>query len=726
MKHPIKPLLFAALAAPCALFADIDWTDYAKSFDITFPGYHGTATLTDFPVLVRLSTARNKFDYSKCADGYNLRFSDAAGNLLPHEIDTWNPAGESLVWVKVPSFNANAVITAHYDYKGVGQPHAVTASDVWSADYVGVWHMKESGVPLAESSGVSGSITTDSTGGKAAYGSAGAIGNAVDLSSTGWGHWLSAEDNDAFDGFTDFTLEMWTKQNSWRTGNNNNSVLMAKRASGALSYYWYLNRANELDGPDAVLLSTNGTGTIYLTANRKKPEADVWTHQAFVRNTTANQCLMYIGTNTYSAGSQGTEEIYAGSGPLYIGGWTGAYAFPGQIDEVRISRVARSADWIKATRDCVTDDNFAEYALVVKNDWANYLHKFSVTFSGYEGSETLSDFPVLVKVSTNGIAGFSYADCLRANGGDLRFADADGTLLASEVDTWNTNGVSLVWVKVPSLTASTKISAYYGWESAPTIASSNVWANGYVGVWHMKETALPLAESSGISTPISYKQNNVHLGYASGAIGAAVDCSGATSWFDVMRADDDDDLEGFTAFTLEMWTKQAEGTWSTTQNLGLIEKRPADHAETSGNSYYWYENKDKAGAAGVLFYTGDAGTTRYGTGNTVKPEPDIWTHQAFVRTTGANRHYYYYVGGASTIEGTVGNDDPITSSTSYLIIGGSNKSVRFPGQIDEIRISRTSRSADWIKATSDCVTKANFATYSGARTLAPATVVLFR
>ena len=128
MKHPIKPLLFAALAAPCALFADIDWTAYAKSIDITFPGYTGATTLTNFPVLVRLSAKRNKFDYSKCqTNGADLRFSNAEGNLLSHEIDTWNASGESLVWVKVPLFNADTMITAHYGLTS-GQPPAVTAS----------------------------------------------------------------------------------------------------------------------------------------------------------------------------------------------------------------------------------------------------------------------------------------------------------------------------------------------------------------------------------------------------------------------------------------------------------------------------------------------------------------------------------------------------------------------------------------------------------------------
>ena len=715
-------LATALLLAPCALLADVDWTAYAKSFDITFPGYTGATTLTNFPVLVRLSAARNKFDYSKSANGYTLRFSDAEGNLLSHEIDTLDTTGESLVWVKVPLFNADTVITAHYGLTS-GQPPAVTASDVWSADYVGVWHMKESGVPLAESSGVSTPI--DTAVAAVGFGYAGAIGNAVDMSGVtgGWANKMSAADDDDLDGFTDFTLEMWTRQEEW--GSNNNPTLLSKRSGTDNAYNWCCREVGSQRAANMVL-STNGTSNADLNGNRACPVLGAWTHQAFVRNTGEDYIKEFVsGTNSFTRNSYGTLPIVSNSQRLAFGSGINGYPFPGQMDEVRISRVARSADWIKATSDCVTDEDFAEYTFPVENDWGKYSHKFSVTFTGYTGSETLTDFPVLVKIAQGSPNGFSYTDCLKQEGGDLRFSDAEGNLLASEVDTWNPNGVSLVWVKVPSLNATTKITAYYGWESAPAVASSNVWANSYVGVWHMKENALPLAESSGISTPISYKQGNVVLGYASGAIGAAVNCNGASSWFDVLRADDDDDLDGFTAFTLEMWTKQAEGTWSTSSNPGMIEKRPANNTETSGNSYYWYENKDKEGAAGALFYTGDAGTLRYGTGNTVKPEPDAWTHQAFVRTTGANRHYYSYVGGASTIEGTVANDDPVTASSSYLIIGGSGKSAKFPGQIDEVRISRTSRSADWIKATSDCVTKANFATYSNAKTNSRAAVLIF-
>ena len=41
--------------------------------------------------------------------------------------------------------------------------------------------------------------------------------------------------------------------------------------------------------------------------------------------------------------------------------------FPGSIDEVRISTVARSADWVKASHDTVNGSNFATYGSAGEN-----------------------------------------------------------------------------------------------------------------------------------------------------------------------------------------------------------------------------------------------------------------------------------------------------------------------------------------------------------------------
>ena len=195
----------ALLGAGVANADPVDWTQYECSFNSTFPGYAGATTLTDFPVLVKLSAGLNGFRYSACkvANGGDLRFSLPDGTLLQSEVDTWDPGGTSLVWVKVPQFDRHTKIVAHY---GCAAPDAVTPADVWSADYVGVWHLNESEVPMAESSGVSTPFST-AGGSGIVYAASGAIGGAVDFSGGNNAARLSAADDDDLDGFTDFTFE---------------------------------------------------------------------------------------------------------------------------------------------------------------------------------------------------------------------------------------------------------------------------------------------------------------------------------------------------------------------------------------------------------------------------------------------------------------------------------------------------------------------------------------
>ena len=73
----------------------------------------------------------------------------------------------------------------------------------------------------------------------------------------------------------------------------------------------------------------------------------------------------------------------------------------------------------------------------------------------------LTDFQVLVRLSAD-IEGFSYSDFRQDNGADLAFLDGDKNLLAHEIDTWNIEGESLVWVKIPAFQRGTKIYMVYG------------------------------------------------------------------------------------------------------------------------------------------------------------------------------------------------------------------------------------------------------------------------
>ncbi len=383
-------------------------------------------------------------------------------------------------------------------------------------------------------------------------------------------------------------------------------------------------------------------------------------------------------------------------------------AWPGLVDEVRISNVVRSDDWLQATMDCIKKADFAIYS-AGENDWTKYSHKFKVTFKGYEGSETLANFPVLVKVSESGISGFRYADCLKSNGGDLRFADAEGNLLASEVDTWDTNGVSLVWVKVPSLTAATEITAYYGWVLPPAVDSSAVWANGYVGVWHLNESAAPLAESSGVSTPFTQGQVAPRYG-AEGVLGKSVDFatndSGTTD--SRLEAADDDDLDGFEDFTVEYWSCQAtfrpSGQWA-----AILSKRIG-----SGSQESWMVCLTDGNQYPSCYIRPNDGGNRTDMSAGRRVEANQWTHQAYTRVKTTGKQIWYFDGG-SVANGTSANTSTLLAGWATLKLGGGAGQNSFPGSIDEVRISNVARSADWVKASHDTVTESSFAHYGAVK-----------
>lgn len=119
-------------------------------------------------------------------------------------------------------------------------------------------------------------------------------------------------------------------------------------------------------------------------------------------------------------------------------------------------------------------------ATVSSPSWAGTA---TIGFVGYKGTETLTNFPALIKLP-DCATGFAYADAA-ANGADVYFTDSTGDVLAHDIDTWNPQGKSFVWVKVPELTAVTTITMHWG-EALPADmpASTNTWS-GYVGVWHM-------------------------------------------------------------------------------------------------------------------------------------------------------------------------------------------------------------------------------------------------
>ncbi|MBQ6136392.1 MAG: DUF2341 domain-containing protein, partial [Kiritimatiellae bacterium] len=304
-------------------------SDYAKAMNVSVTGYSGTA-LANFPVLVKLSTAISGFSYSdfRLPNGGDLRFTDASGNLIPHEIDTWNPSGVSTVWVKVPTLEANARVIAFY---GCDTPARPLAEKVWDSDYVGVWHLGESGLPLKESSGNSFDFAYQ-TGTGVGFAAGGVVGGAVDFPSNGFTNTLVSLDHGNLDGFTKFTIEAWTKQSAHKDVGG----IISKRETATVesSYYFY-----DKAGKTMLRASTNGTASVECI-NTIQPPVNQWNHQAYSVDTTTSSSNFKGYLNGVSAGSvsKAFGKIFAGRGNLHLGNLSPTIAeqtFNGQIDEVR-------------------------------------------------------------------------------------------------------------------------------------------------------------------------------------------------------------------------------------------------------------------------------------------------------------------------------------------------------------------------------------------------------
>ena len=701
----------AALFGAGAAKADpVDWTQYAKSFDIIFSGYTGSAPLTDFPVLIRLSAARNNFDYSKCqANGADLRFSDSDGNLIPHEIDTWNTAGESLVWVKVPSLTSSAKISAHYGYTGEGSLPAVTASDVWDSDYVGVWHLGQSAAPMNDSTSGGANLTAQNAE-NLEFESAGVVGNAVQfgLNDSVSGRLRTTQSSCRLQGQSEFTIECWSYQDAYDVGTMEREVVLLEEVNDSpwcIAYRLYEPKSSS-NSKGRSVLQFNGY-TTYFAQNVNKPQRAVWNHQAWSYNGTNGGAFYMNGQLDSTLSAKGDVPESNTTGTFYIGNQHNSdMAYPGKIDEVRISKIVRSADWVSATYATVMNDGFAEYDLSADNDWTQYEHRFQVSFPGYLDQTALTDFPVLVRISEDSLFGFSYADCKKPGGGDLRFADEDGNLLACEVDTWNPNGESLVWVKVPRLTPSTKLFGYYGWASAPPISAAAVWSNGFVGVWHLGESALPMKESSKTSSDFTISSGS-GIGFAAeGIVGGSVDF-GASGNTRALSAADNDALDGFTQCTIEAWTYVAAENRPTgnDKSTGLLVKRASYNSQIS----YFLYNSSASTDEKTVFSISTNGTAAIQVSESVHYEDFAWTYQALL-FNGDEGKIGAWKDGVS-VQNTTTSHKVLYGGSANLYLGNFNvtDSRNFPGKVDEVRISNVARSSSWIKATHDTIAYPDFA-----------------
>jgi hypothetical protein len=792
-----------------ALVEASDWwnDNWTYRRRLSFDNSGQSENLTNFPVLVNLSPSN--FDYGKAnLDASDLRFIDADGvTELKYHIEEWNSLGDSLIWVNVTQIDGNS--NSDYMWMYYNNSAAPISVDVWGtydSEFVGIWHLNDS----------VGSVR-DST----ANGHHGTAIGGVDRGFTGMVD--GAYDFEGDDDYMDFgndpqlmitgdiTLEAWIDIDT-DPATYDYAIMQYGDSGEAETENWLylLVLTPGGTGLDVDIGHEYGGGIDEKRTYATNLQLDTWYYLVATRDVSINEWRLFID------GVQFDTPFVYGNGPS--GGSLGnlmvcmdwynlEWRFTdGTMDELRISTIPRSADWISAQYLSMTDDfitfgneeiingtcgaayiffggpgilgditagnadiiingsavndrfggsvaagdvmgdnttdilvgapgydggqgigavyifdgdmlsadadgrliasdattmiigenpgdrfgrSIAVTDRVNGSDWWNveWSLRRKITFDNSGQSETLFNFPVLVTLTTSN---FDYSKA-KLDGTDLRFIDIDDvTELPYHIEEWNTLGASYIWVNVTHVAGSSVsdyIWMYYNNSAAVDIQNQEgTYDLNYVGVWHLNETsggAYAIKDST-IYNNDGTDTNNPTLG-ATGKIGNAVDFSGVDDYINVNDSASLD-ISG-NGITISAWVAPDFDNTEGTRRI-ILDKRglPANDA-------YRMLYHDLSGNWRFMLTHGATGTGLNTPGITWII--DDWHY--FVSTYDGNDMRLYWDGVEVISTPATGS---ITTTNADLGIGAiiGNTNTIFDGTIDEVRVSDTARTADWISA----------------------------
>jgi len=346
------------------------------------------ANLTNFPVLVHLSTSSGKTSIDTSAvfdeltsDANRKKIAVTTSDETTQcyvEIKQWSDADEQAwLWVKVPSVSAtvDTVLYLYYDVAQadnttyVGDTNSTPAETVWDSNFMGVWHFAESGNGTAGEYKDSTSHNNDGQGGagvagetpvRTAIGVAG-YGQDYDGNSltppSGHDQFISVPDSDGFSYPTQselrisFFTRMSTTNFYWYEGRDADYLnMLGKGRTTQFEWVFSIGGANSGPKPSKMtfywhdLVGGLGDGTPLPTKAWSIGDKVYWVGwfsitEAGIRGFYPDGTIVsYHGVPVFAIPSNGTA-------PLSIGGEWAAVSNPqhfvGGIDELRISNSLR-------------------------------------------------------------------------------------------------------------------------------------------------------------------------------------------------------------------------------------------------------------------------------------------------------------------------------------------------------------------------------------------------
>ncbi|MEM7392929.1 MAG: DUF2341 domain-containing protein, partial [Verrucomicrobiota bacterium] len=302
-----------------------------------------------------------------------------------------------------------------------------------------------------------------------------------------------------------------------------------------------------------------------------------------------------------------------------------------------------------------------------------------VRVCGYGGTNTLADFPVLVVLSTN-IPGFSYDQfAYPTSGADLRVKDVlANQVLDHEIELWNTNGESYVWVKVPAMEANSSFDVSWGNATLPAQApayttNGSVWSANYLGVWHLDETSGTQLDDASAGNNEGTADTGVNDLNVPGVIGTGADFAGTADTAEINLMNP---IALFDApWSVSFWARQVID-----DVRGMILGDPSDD-----NSFVHLDGLNGR----VRFRTTAGVDTDFG----AQPSFAAGLEQYTLTSDGDNVSLYRQ----GALIGTMAVGD-VSWNIDALGTGMDTGNTELNGRLDDVRVANAERNADWVLA----------------------------
>jgi hypothetical protein len=344
----------ALLLFVCALPAFAGYSGYrtltvdhtkAGATDSTNFDYYWTGTTADMATVANSGKVQHTVSCGvnsiTCPADLVAMSDNTCSTLLSFEIEAYTAStGFVTIWIKLPTLShtvdtvvylcyGNAAVTT---FQGGSTGAAYDANTQFAAHY-------PDGSTLSGKDSSTNTLAATVSGATAAAGQTGS--GAAGFNGTS--QYISLTNNAALN-FTsgDFTIAMWVKPTTVTSATA--QELLTRGVYGSDGYYVSLGNTGGCCASRYLIVG--GTGTVQWTTNISAT-AGVWQHVVWAR--TGSAVTIYVNgtaqamSGTFQSPTTGTRVAY-----LAVGDAAGTDFFGGSLDEVRVSSVIRSADWILA------------------------------------------------------------------------------------------------------------------------------------------------------------------------------------------------------------------------------------------------------------------------------------------------------------------------------------------------------------------------------------------